>query len=242
MMSESNPDREAPSPREVYDELYRRTGFGDAPRFYRWVTRRIAARPEDRILDIGCGAGGALVELERAHSSAIGLDFSAVALRAARIRTRLPLVQGDGTRLPFPDQSFDHVLNLGNLEHFAELGAGVREMRRVLKPDGRAWVLLPNLFYSGAIWRAVRFGTGPDHHQPIDRFATRAEWRAVLEAGGLGVIRSEPYHKGKWWKRMLPSNLAWHFLYETRPAQPVGRALPPLERRRPLLDGARLAD
>ncbi len=217
---------------EEYDALYRRTGFEDSPQFYGWIVRQLRVDNSDRVLDIGCGRGGALHALECSGVAPIGLDLSAEALTQARPRVRAPLVQGDGGRLPFADESFDHVLNLGNLEHFDDWRAGVREMARVLRPAGRAWVLLPNLFYSGAIWRAIRFGEGPNHHQPIDRFATRAEWQAILEAGGLAVERSVPYHKGKWWKRLLPSNLAWHFLYECRKGPESGEtALPPLERR-----------
>lgn len=160
------------------------------------------------------------------------MDVSREALRGARRETpAASWILGDGGALPFADESFEVVLNLGNLEHFTNLEAGIEEMRRVLTPQGRAWVLLPNLYYSGALWRVIRTGYGPDHHQPIDRFATRSEWRDLLEAGGLRVVRIVPYHKGKWWKRLLPSNLAWHFLYETTKGERAGTpALSPLGR------------
>lgn len=223
-----------------YDALYRGTGFGDAPAFYRWILRLSDPRADDRLLDLGCGAGGMLAALGDRARSAVGLDIAGEAL--AHARRSVPaarLVRGDGCRLPFTDACFDVVWNLGNLEHFPDVGAGVREMRRVLAPDGRAWVLLPNLFYSGVLWRVLRGREGPNHHQPIDRFATREEWAAWLEWGGLSVRRIIPYHKGKRWKRLLPSALAWHFLYECTagdpsddapPPAPLGRIVPTLER------------
>jgi SAM-dependent methyltransferase len=219
-----------------YDELHRTTGFGDTPSTYRWIARLAAPARGSRLLDIGCGSGRALGALEGSGVRAIGIDLSRVALERARAAApSARLVRGDGARLPFPDACFARVLNLGNLEHFCDLAGGVREMRRVLEPEGRAWVMLPNLFYSGVIWRVLRGGEGPNHHQPIDRFATREEWRSWLEWGGLRVLRTISHHKGKAWKRLLPSALAWHFLYECGrgepgagppPPAPLGRAEP----------------
>lgn len=220
---------------DAYDSLYRKSPFEDRPALYEWVVGLAGVRVGDAVLDIGCGIGGGLVATANAGGAPFGVDLSQEALHRARARVRTAhLCQGDGARLPFPSKQFRTVLNLGNLEHFLNLAGGITEMRRVLTDDGRAWILLPNLFYSGAVWRVIRTGYGPDHHQPIDRFATRREWKELLESHGLEVVRSWPYHKGKWWKRLLPSNLAWHFLYETRRAHPLETpALPPLERIRP---------
>lgn len=222
----------------AYDKIYRTSPLGDAPRLYDWVVRLanpgLASAPHrSPVLDIGCGLGGALQALARAQIPGVGLDISAEALRgaAARRHDSTHLLRGDGGRLPFAGGAFRCLFNLGNLEHFPDLELGIREMRRVLADDGEAWVLLPNLFYSGAIWRVITKGYGPDHHQPIDRFATRNEWRDLLIAGGFEVVRSWPYHKGKWWKRMMPANLAWHFLYQLRPGTPAASAaLPALGR------------
>ena len=224
-----------PTPAESgrhYDALYRSSPFEDSPTFYRWVIQLAAPDAGSRVLDIGCGLGGALAAASGHDVELWGIDISREAVAAARSHVRGARVcLADGARLPFADASFDTILNLGNLEHFSDLDGGVAEMRRVLKPDGRAWILLPNLFYSGVLWRVIRTGYGPDHQQPIDRFATRSEWRDFLEAGGLAVLRSIPYHKGKWWKRLLPANLAWHFLYETQPGpQGSATALRPLGR------------
>ena len=211
-----------------YDALYRKTGFGDAPRFYRWIADRADARPDEAVIDIGCGAGGAVAAFAERGVTAIGLDFSRVALTATRAAIPpAPLVEGDGAQLPIATGTIDVLVNLGNLEHFRDLEGGVREMHRVLAPAGRALVLLPNLFYSGVIWRVLRGGEGPNHHQPIDRFATKSEWSAWLEWGGLRIDRVTPYHKGKRWKRLLPRALAWHFLFECRKGEPSRGAPPP---------------
>lgn len=240
----SRPDSARPSstplPRsEVaarYDAQYRRQPFEDSPALYRWIVGLAGVQAGEHVLDIGCGLGGALGAIAERGGRGIGLDLSSEALRRARtIDSSPPVVRGDGTELPFADGTFRVVLNLGNLEHFSDVRAGIREMARVLRPDGSAWVLLPNLYYSGTLWRVITRGYGPDHHQPIDRFATRSEWRDLLEAEGLRVVKSWPYHKGKWWKRILPANLAWHFLYHAQPGEPRHdrTALDPLGRFRP---------
>ncbi|MFN0060036.1 MAG: class I SAM-dependent methyltransferase [Planctomycetota bacterium] len=219
----------------AYDEIYHRAPLEDGPRLYRWVAKLAQLNPGVRVLDLGCGTGGAARAAQELGAATTCLELSNVALSLARQRLATgAFVLGDGAHLPFADQSFDCVFNLGNLEHFAELERGISEMRRVLKPQGRAWILLPNLYYSGSVWRAIRTGYGPNHHQPIDRFATRSEWRDLLASQGLAVHRSRPYHKGKWWKRFLPANLAWHFLYETgRGDRSAAAALPPLTRLQP---------
>ena len=61
----------------------------------------------------------------------------------SRPRPKKPanLLVGDGLHLPFPDASFDAVTIAWGLRNFADRLAGLREMRRVLRPGGRAYVL-----------------------------------------------------------------------------------------------------
>ncbi|MBI4606292.1 MAG: class I SAM-dependent methyltransferase [Planctomycetes bacterium] len=216
--------------REAYNARHRAGVIRDSDRFYRWIARRVAAgvAPERRglalCLDSGCGGGYFLREAALAAPGAFrglhGLEVSDVALAEARRQAPgARLVLGQGERLPYPAGLFDAVVCLGNLEHFLDPAAGAREIARVLRPGGRAWVLLPNSFYSGDLWRVVWRGYGPDHHQPVERFATVNEWRDFLEACGLAVEGVEPYNRFKWWKRLLPRNLAYHFLYRARAAR-----------------------
>jgi SAM-dependent methyltransferase len=200
----------------------------DNDRFYGWMARRVLSLLEPsrlrsaRLLDVGCGGGYLLRELGRRAPSAFqalfGLEISDVALREARKEAPLAhLILGQGEALPFGDRDFDAVVCLGNLEHFLDPARGARELRRVCRPDGKVWVLLPNSYYSGDLWRVIRTGYGPNHHQILERFATVNEWRELLEAGGLHVEEILPYNRFKWWKRLLPRNLAYHFLYRARP-------------------------
>lgn len=215
--------------RAAYDAAYARSPIRDTDRFYRLLARRAASalsaarRGAPLALDVGCGGGYWLRELLLAlpdgRATAVGLEVSRVALAIARDAApgaRLLLAQGETA--PFPDDTFDIVACLGNLEHFLDPAAGVREISRVLRPEGLAWILLPNSYYSGDIWRVLTTGYGPNHHQIIDRFATLNEWRDLLEAHGLRVEGVEPYNRFKWWKRLLPRAFAYHFLFRARKA------------------------
>lgn len=215
--------------RAAYNDRHAASFLRDSDRFYRGMAHRISRavatgrRGAARLLDAGCGGGYLLREIfgccGDVFSAAHGLEISDFALREARRQSpRSCLALGQGERLPYADASFDAVACLGNLEHFLDPAAGSRELARVCRADGLVWVLLPNSYYSGDLWRVVRSGYGPNHHQVIDRFATINEWRDFLEANDLRVENAEPYNRFKWWKRLLPRNLAYHFLYQARPA------------------------
>lgn len=89
-----------------------------------------------RVLDVGCGSGGMLAEID--GPLGFGIDLSPVALELARGRGLPRLLRGDCARLPFADGAFDAVLLLDVIYHAAVSDdAGVlRECARVLRPGG----------------------------------------------------------------------------------------------------------
>jgi SAM-dependent methyltransferase len=106
-----------------------------------------------RILDVACGGGEFAARLAASGAGVVGLDPSGPLLQWARSLHggRLTPVRGVAEVLPFPDGSFDRVVCKGSIDHFADPVAGMREMARVLKPDGRAIITLHN--YGGATGR-----------------------------------------------------------------------------------------
>lgn len=116
------------------------------------VLRTLATEPCGRILDIGCGTGRLAKRLaaEPSVRSVVGCDFSAgmLAHAAERLRraegaaTKVTLVRGDATRLPFADAAFDAVVSTEAFHWFPDQDAALRDLRRVLRPGGRLLLAL----------------------------------------------------------------------------------------------------
>ena len=100
--------------------------------------------PADRaILDIGCGIGQTFVAAGLGQDRRlVGLDIDTECLRWARSRfPHIEFIHGNAERLPFPDQSFDLVVSRVTLP-YTDIPRSLREIERVLKSGGRAWLTL----------------------------------------------------------------------------------------------------
>ena len=108
------------------------------------VVERAAPQPGQRLLDVGCGTGPAVrlaAEQVKPTGHVIGFDLDAGMLEVARRCAereghRVEWRQADGIKMPFDDRSFDVVLCCQGLQFFPDKLAALREVRRVLKPDG----------------------------------------------------------------------------------------------------------
>lgn len=91
----------------------------------------------DRVLDVGCGKGFQLVELQKAVPGLIvhGLDISEYAIENAHESIKDSLVLGTAARLPFPDNYFDYVFSINTLHNLPnyELFDALTEIQRVGK-------------------------------------------------------------------------------------------------------------
>ena len=112
--------------------------------------RRRAARetglsPGGSALDVACGSGKLTAELARnagPNGRVVGLDFSPQMLEIARRdHPGIEFIEGDALKLPFADAAFDASTIAFGLRNLADPILGLREMLRVIKPDGRAVVL-----------------------------------------------------------------------------------------------------
>jgi ubiquinone/menaquinone biosynthesis C-methylase UbiE len=98
-------------------------------------------KANDAVVDVGCGPGTAARRAARLGASVIGVDPAPVMLRVARRLTRpsstVRFVEGSAEVLPLPDASVSVLWSIASVHHWADLDAGLREARRVLKPGGR---------------------------------------------------------------------------------------------------------
>ncbi|WCO67476.1 glycosyltransferase [Iamia majanohamensis] len=122
----------------------------DPDPFYRALAQRSVAQfrhPFEgrRVLDLGCGHGYDTRAMRAAGAEVVPVDMDGAKL----VVTGAPLegsVQGDATRLPFPDASFDGVYCSNLLEHTPATPPVFTEIERVLKPGGWAWVSWTNWY------------------------------------------------------------------------------------------------
>lgn len=98
--------------------------------------------PDSRVLDLGCGRGGLVEQLDHPLMQMFGLDPDHFSLR--RHRLPLPGAQAYSHRLPFAAHSFDLVFASWLLEHLARPQDDVTEIARVLRPGGAFIFITPN--------------------------------------------------------------------------------------------------
>ncbi len=104
----------------------------------RAMVEAVAPRSGELVLDLAAGTGCSSEPFAAHGATAVPCDFSVGMLRQGRIdRPGLPFVAGDGTRLPFLDETFDAVTISYGLRNFVDPVAGLREMLRVTRPGGR---------------------------------------------------------------------------------------------------------
>src|SRR5215211_7014033 len=127
-------DRIAP----VYDAMNRLMTAGLDQRWRR-ETAAAVVRPGDRVLDVCCGTGDLALAAAEAGGRVTGLDFSAPMLKRARRKSpEVDWVAGDALALPFTDASFDATAVGFGVRNLDDLPRGLSELRRVLRPGGRA--------------------------------------------------------------------------------------------------------
>lgn len=181
--------------RSAYEGIYAGEGIRHSDSFYRWILGLMQPEGGRCLLDIACGQGRLPGLAAGLGIEAHGIDLSAQALRHG-LGWETHLVTANGQWLPYADGTFDYVTNIGSLEHYVDLAAGVREMARVLRDGGTACVLLPNTFsLLGNVLYAWHNGRTADDGQPIQRYAARYEWQDLLSAGGLAVRRTVKYEQ-----------------------------------------------
>jgi SAM-dependent methyltransferase len=132
------------------------------------------------ILDVGCGTGANL-EMLSEFGNAEGVDVSSDALSFCQGRGLGQVKLGEAESLPYEDNSFDLVTGLDVVEHLDDDLAGLKEMHRVLRRDGRALLFVPAFMF---LW-----GVQDDVSNHRRRYTLR-ELKQVVTKAGFEVERA----------------------------------------------------
>lgn len=183
--------------RSSYNGIYdQEVTIAQTESFYRWIFSLLPIKPNDHHLDLSCGQGQIVDLCNKFGAKSIGLDLSQSAVTTGGRQGVSGLMVGNSQILPFADNSFDVVSNIGSLEHYFDMDAAVSEMTRVLKPGGHAVVLLPNSFsILHTMLVAKNTGRTSVDNQPLQRYMARYEWQDLLEQDGLEIIDTHKYEQ-----------------------------------------------
>lgn len=184
---------------------------------------RILSRPDAQVLDLCCGTGDMAFALRRESPGATitGADFSHAMLVRASAKSSGDLavnaravkwIEADALQLPFPDQSFDLVTSAFGFRNLADYDAGLREIRRVLRPGGEVGILefsepdgpigkLYNVYFKTVLPRIGRLISGAKSaysYLPasVERFPAPAEMLVRMRATGFREVGWTPYTFG----------------------------------------------
>jgi len=186
----------------VYDERWRH--YVDAS--VRRTAEALRLNGDERILDVGCGTGALLHDLQRRYPRLHlnGVDPSAEMLKLARQKCgdSIVLKKGAAGDLPYPDGSFDVVVNVSALHFFPDARQALSEMVRVVRPGGRITVtdwcadfLSMRLL---AAWLRLR-------RAPLGRIYRLGELKQLLQSADLEIEEATHFRIRPLWGMMLVS-------------------------------------
>jgi SAM-dependent methyltransferase len=176
---------------------------------------QLGVRPGDLVLDAGAGFGRHAFALAVQGANVVALDyaqgevagtratFAAMAESGEIAEERFAGgLQGDATKLPFADGSFDRVITSEVLEHIQADTAAITELARVLKPGGTFAATVPTWLPEKINWML-----SDEYHAPIAvgghvRIYTATELKAKLRSAGLAITGSHhahALHSPYWW-------------------------------------------
>lgn len=171
---------------ERLEEHYRRVVLKDHLRF---VSRALEASPGDGLaVDVGCGGGLFLAMLAERGFRVLGLDFSLDAARAAWSRG-VPAACASLAHAPLANGSCRLITMFHLLEHLYEPQVYVEAAHRLLRPDGRLIVQVPN----ASSWQFLMLGerwTGCDIPRHLTVFRV-SDLEGLLERCGFEVVRKK---------------------------------------------------
>ena len=170
------------------------------------IVEAATVQPGMRVLDIACGTGEpaiSLAALLAGSGEVVGIDVSPAPLKIAEERalqrglTNASFQQADAHKLPFPDNSFDRITSRLGVMFFSDLPRALSEMQRVLKPGGRAVLLVwgpmdQPYFHTtiGTLMRMLQGAVIPESGKMF-AFADKGKLAEALRQAGFSQAKEE---------------------------------------------------
>jgi len=208
-----------------YDRMNRMMSLGRDMAWRRRAIELAAAPPGGRLLDVATGTGD-MALLSLAHDPSIrvtGVDFTPQMLKVGRakengLESQVGWTNGDGLRLPFPDETFDAAVSGFMMRNVTDVAAAMGEQRRVVQTGGRVvclemtypvtpgWRTLYRWFFDRVMPVLPGFLTGqPDAYRylpaSLAHFVSAEELKGIMESVGL---------RGVGYQRMMLGSVAVH--------------------------------
>jgi ubiquinone/menaquinone biosynthesis C-methylase UbiE len=171
------------------------------------IVEAARVQPGMRVLDIACGTGEPAISLAAVlagKGEVVGVDISPAPLKIAEERASqrgLPNVtfkKADAHALPFPDNSFDCITSRLGIMFFSDLPRALSEMRRVLKPSGRAVLLVWGPFNQpyfhttiGTVLRMLPDAAMPESGRKMFALADEDRLTQALYQAGFSQAKEE---------------------------------------------------
>lgn len=177
-----------------YDAIVGLVTLGRTRSMHQGTIQLANLRPGDALLDVGCGTGKLIFAAEKViggEGTAVGLDVEAGMIaqakeKATKAHSRATFDVASITQIPYPDDSFDVVTSSLAYHHLSptEKSEGLREVWRVLRPNGRLLIVDLNPSRRGL---AVRL---PGHNQLAQEDYVSREVVEQMQAAGFTKVAS----------------------------------------------------
>ncbi len=169
----------------------------------------IGAHKESSILDVGCGAGFLLGELQHdGYTHAHGVDMEAGAIEFGKEKGVENLSVSRNEEIPFQNATQDIVISMDVLEHTPDDASSIREMYRVLKPGGHMVIFVPAYMFLWGVQDEVA------HH--YRRYTLGTLIQRVRHVGGLTIVRRSYFNTFLFPLIAAVRLLSWVFSFKSR--------------------------
>jgi ubiquinone/menaquinone biosynthesis C-methylase UbiE len=161
-------------------------------------------KQKQNFLEVGCGSGAVskhVAEKYLLNVTGVDVDPEQIQLAQASIDDipNVHFLEADATNLPFPDNDFDIVLSFGVMHHISNWLDALREMKRVLKPQG--YFIYADLIFPELM---AKFGRSFKHRYGI---TTMHDLNSFIQENGFSTIHAS-----------MTNALVWHhceFVYQS---------------------------